>query len=158
MQIVQGTARPAVVELAGWPHSPEAHRFVKVRKQYFEAIRSAPKDLVTQGADPLALKPLVLEYAGAYLDMVQSVASRAGSAAAVCTMFLSAGSSTLSMTWMTPLLAVMSVAVMVDVRLRPSVMTSEEPTASILKMPPCTVVIALPAGTSALSTLAGSTW
>jgi hypothetical protein len=82
MQIVQGTARPAVVELAGWPHSPEAARFVKVRKRYFEAIRSAPKDLVTQGADPLALKPLVLEYAGAYLDMVQSIASRAGSAEA----------------------------------------------------------------------------
>jgi hypothetical protein len=53
-----------------------------VRKQYFEAVRSAPKDLVTQGADPLALKPLVLEYAGAYLDMVQSIASRAGSAVA----------------------------------------------------------------------------
>src|SRR5690606_31095034 len=82
MQIVQGTARPAVVELAGWPQSPEADRFGKVRKQYFEAIRSPPKDLVTQGADPLALKPLVLEYAGAYLDMVQSVASRAGSAEA----------------------------------------------------------------------------
>lgn len=78
MQVVQGSARPAVVELAGWPSSPEADRFVKVRKQYFEAIRATPKDLVTQGADPVALKPLVLEYASAYLDMVQSVASRAG--------------------------------------------------------------------------------
>lgn len=82
MQIVQGTPRPAVVELAGWPHSLEADRFIKVRKQYFEAVRSVPKDLVTQGADPLALKPLVLEYAGAYLDMVQSIASKAGSAEA----------------------------------------------------------------------------
>ena len=67
MQIVQGTPRPAVVELAGWPHSLEADRFIKVRKQYFEAVRSVPKDLVTQGADPLALKPLVLEYAGEVL-------------------------------------------------------------------------------------------
>lgn len=80
MQVVQGNARPAVVDLSGWLSSPEAERFVKVRRRYFAAIRATPKDLVSQGADPFVLKPLVLEYASAYLDMVQSVASRASSA------------------------------------------------------------------------------
>src|SRR5439155_3045100 len=67
-------------DLVGYPSSPEARRFVEVRRRYFEAIRALPKDLVTQGADPFVLKPLVLEYASAYLDMVQSVANRASSA------------------------------------------------------------------------------
>ncbi len=82
MQVEQGTVRPAVVDLAGWPSSPEAERFIQVRRRYFEAIRAMPKDLVTQGTDPFILKPLVLEYASAYLDMVQSVARRASSAEA----------------------------------------------------------------------------
>jgi hypothetical protein len=42
-----------------------------------------PSDLVTQGADPVMLKPLALEYASAYLDMVQSIVSRASNAEGV---------------------------------------------------------------------------
>ena len=83
MQVVQGSVRPAVVELAGWPGCPEAERFVSVRKKYFESIRAMPRDLVTQGADPVVLKPLALEYASAYLDMVQSIVSRASNAEGV---------------------------------------------------------------------------
>ena len=73
-------------------------------------------------------------------------------------MFLSGGSSTLSIAWITPLLAAMSAVTMVDVRLRPSVMRSAAPTVSILKMSPCSVVIGRPSGTAALFTLLGSTW
>lgn len=77
MQVAQGSTRPAVVDLQGWPDGPESERFVEVRRRYFEAIRATPKDFVTQGTDPFALKPLALEYASAYLDMVQFVAKRA---------------------------------------------------------------------------------
>lgn len=82
MQVVQGTAHPAVNDLSGWPIGPEAERFANVRKRYFEAIRALPKDLVTQATDPVMLKSLALEYASAYLDMLQSIASRASAAEA----------------------------------------------------------------------------
>jgi len=43
-------------------------------------------------------------------------------------------------------------------RLRPSVIVRLPLTESTLKMPPCSVVTALPSGTSALATLAPTTW
>ena len=82
---------------------------------------------------------------------------KSGSADAVATMSLSAGSSTWSTRCTTPLLAWMSVAVMVLMRLRLSVIF--RPLAdSILKKPPDTGVMALPSGTSARATLLPSTW
>ena len=80
------------------------------------------------------------------------------SATAVSTTVLLAGRITLSTTWITPLLAATSVAVMVATRLRPSVSLSAPLTLSTLKMPPASGVIFLPSGTSALTTLAPSTW
>lgn len=77
MAVTQGSSQPAVVDLAGWPEGVESERFVEVRKRYFEKIRTTPKDLVTQGADPFVLKSLALEYASAYLDLVQAVLKRA---------------------------------------------------------------------------------
>ena len=77
MAVTQGSSQPAVVDLVGWPEGVESERFVEVRKRYFEKIRTTPKDLVTQGADPFVLKPLALEYASAYLDLVQAVVKRA---------------------------------------------------------------------------------
>lgn len=77
MAVTQGAAKPAVVDLAGWPEGVESERFVDVRRRYFEKVRTTPKDLVTQGADPFLLKPLALEYASAYLDLVQAAAKKA---------------------------------------------------------------------------------
>ena len=82
---------------------------------------------------------------------------KSGRAEAVATMSLSAGSSTLSTRCTTPLLAWMSVLVMVLTRLRPSVIFRPL-FDSILKKPPDTGVIALPRGTSARITLLPSTW
>jgi hypothetical protein len=73
-----------------------------------------------------------------------------GSACAVCTTVLSAGRMTWSITCTTPLPACTSVAVMVALRLRPSVMTRPAPTLSTLKMPPCAVVTGWPSGTCGL--------
>src|SRR3989344_1126139 len=82
---------------------------------------------------------------------------KSGSAEAVATMSLLACSRTRSTKCTTPLLAWMSVAVMVETLLRPSVIF--RPLAdSILKKPPDTGVMALPRGTSARGTLLPSTW
>ena len=82
---------------------------------------------------------------------------KSGSADAVATMSLSAGSNTRSTRWTTPLLAWISVVVMLVTRLRPSV-TFRPPAFSILKNPPDRGVIALPSGTSARTTVLPSTW
>ncbi|MBX3660990.1 MAG: ATP-binding protein [Burkholderiales bacterium] len=80
MQVEQGVACSPVVELTGWPEGPEAQRFVEVRKRYFDLVRASSTDLITQGLDPAIAKPLAIDYASSYLDMLQSIIKRANSA------------------------------------------------------------------------------
>lgn len=47
MAMTQVSSQPAVVDLAGWPEGVESEHFVKMRKRYFEKIRTTPRDLVT---------------------------------------------------------------------------------------------------------------
>ena len=105
------------------------------------------------GPDKVSVRPAATT---ALTKMLNSGAS----AMAVCTMFLSAGKITLLMTCTTPFLALMSVAMICDSRLRPSVMMTLPPTASILKMswPSNTGSMGLPNGIPALSTTLPSTW
>ena len=107
-----------------------------------------------KGPTPLSVPPRL-----AAVTAATSVLNSGASAAAVCTMFLSAGKITLSMTCTTPLLACTSVARIFEMRLRPSVMLKTPPAGvSILKMLFCKEVIFLPIGMPAFSTLAPSTW
>ncbi|HJK91076.1 MAG TPA: hypothetical protein RMH85_24470 [Polyangiaceae bacterium LLY-WYZ-15_(1-7)] len=80
--VSMGAASKATGDAARWPEGDSASRFLGARTTYFEAVRAEPKELVTQGADVSALRPLIVEYATAYQELVQSLVRRAESGAA----------------------------------------------------------------------------
>ena len=79
-----GSTGQATGESARWPDGEATERFLAARAAYFEAVRAGTKELVTQGADLRTLRPLIVSYAGAYQQLVQSllhVAESGGEAA-----------------------------------------------------------------------------
>ena len=60
-----------------WPDTDECRSFLTARTAWFEAVRSGAAELVTQGADLRALRPLAQVYADSYLALVQALLLRA---------------------------------------------------------------------------------
>ncbi len=54
-----------------WPEEPLVEAFLEARTTYFAAVRGPNGDLVSQSADFRALRPLIVHYADAYLQLIQ---------------------------------------------------------------------------------------
>ena len=65
------------VEEARWPTGDECRGFIEARTAWFEAVRSGASELITQAADLLALRPLVVAYADAYQRLLAALLRRA---------------------------------------------------------------------------------
>ncbi|MCW7554519.1 hypothetical protein NX722_18200 [Endozoicomonas gorgoniicola] len=57
---------------AKWPENDLADEFLQARARYFEALRAEPKELITQAADLVALRPLISEYSDNYCRLLQN--------------------------------------------------------------------------------------
>ncbi len=77
--ISMGSAGQATGESVRWPEGEAVSRFLVARELYFEAVQSGTKELVTQGADLRALRPLITEYADAYTRVIKELLHRAES-------------------------------------------------------------------------------
>lgn len=75
--VSMGVAGSATGESSRWPEGEATVRFLAARARYFEAVRGGPRELVTQGADLRALRPLVAEYADTYGRLLQDLLHRA---------------------------------------------------------------------------------
>jgi DNA phosphorothioation-dependent restriction protein DptH len=75
-----GQPGAATGETARWPSGEVVARFLAARAAWFEAIRSGSKELVTQGADLLGLRPLAIAYADAYQQVIADLLRRAEAA------------------------------------------------------------------------------
>ncbi|MCB0064496.1 MAG: hypothetical protein KDE19_20365, partial [Caldilineaceae bacterium] len=66
---------------AEWPEGALVDTFLEARTAYFAAVRGPQGDLVSQAADFRALRPLIVPYADAYVQLLQSLVyqSEAGS-------------------------------------------------------------------------------
>jgi DNA phosphorothioation-dependent restriction protein DptH len=60
-----------------WPELDECRAFLAAREAWFEVVRGGTAELVTQGADLLALRPLAVEYADTYRALVEALLRRA---------------------------------------------------------------------------------
>ncbi|MDF1522737.1 MAG: hypothetical protein P1P87_07960 [Trueperaceae bacterium] len=72
-----GTTGQATGDSARWPDGEATARFLAARGAYFEAIRAGTKELVTQGADLRSHRPLIVNYATAYQELVQALLHQA---------------------------------------------------------------------------------
>jgi hypothetical protein len=78
--IALGSAGQASGGISRWPRGEATARFLAAREAYFQAVRVGATELVTQAADVLALRHLILGYADAYRLLVQDLLTRAGTA------------------------------------------------------------------------------
>ena len=63
-------------EINGWPSGAASERFLGARTRYFEAVRCATAELVTQGI-AAAATDLASDYAEAYLELIADLTRRA---------------------------------------------------------------------------------
>jgi hypothetical protein len=72
-----GVPEASAGEAVRWPAGAATVEFLTARKAYFDAVRADDKDMITQGAALASMRPLVVDYAGAYLALVQALGRRA---------------------------------------------------------------------------------
>ncbi len=78
LPISLGVVGASTGESLRWPTTPTTVEFLEARRRYFEAIRQDVKQLVTQAADLRATRPLVLNYASKYLELIRELSHRTG--------------------------------------------------------------------------------
>jgi hypothetical protein len=72
-----GVVGVAAAEADRWPDGSATDEFLAARAAYFDAVRADSRGLITQGADLRSLRPLAIEYASAYLGLIQDLGRRA---------------------------------------------------------------------------------
>ncbi len=65
------------IEEVHWPAVDECGAFLAAREAWFGAVRAGTEELITQGVDLLARRPLAVEYADTWLSLVQALLGRA---------------------------------------------------------------------------------
>ncbi|MGR5433207.1 methylation-associated defense system ATP-binding protein MAD8 [Vibrio owensii] len=79
MPVVNGHVEACTGISAKWPENDLADEFLQIRARYFEAIRSEPKELISQACDLTSLRSLIVEYADSYSRLIQNCIHLAGS-------------------------------------------------------------------------------
>ncbi len=74
--VALGAAGASTGEVTRWPSTAATKAFLEARGRYFDAVRCGSKELVTQGVEFRAMRVTVVEYASAYLDLVQELGRR----------------------------------------------------------------------------------
>lgn len=77
LEIPRGQVGNLVDDITDWFPAENLDHFLDVRREYFEAILHGEKNLVTQGADFLALTEICGEYAEAYSDLLSELSENA---------------------------------------------------------------------------------
>jgi len=75
--VLHGSPNEATGEIARWPQGEEVKRFLDARAAYFSRLRDGARELVTQAANLIALRSLVVEYAETYTALVAALLQRA---------------------------------------------------------------------------------
>ena len=78
LPISLGVVGASTGESLRWPTTPTTVEFLEARRRYFEVIRQDVKQLITQAADLRATRPLVLDYASKYLELIRELSHRTG--------------------------------------------------------------------------------
>jgi hypothetical protein len=78
--IVLGVAGSSTGEVSRWPGTTATATLLAARGRYFDALRAGNKELVTQGADLGVVEPLIVDYAAAYLGLLQELGRQAQAA------------------------------------------------------------------------------
>ena len=78
VMVMHGSPSEATGETGRWPKGEEAEHFLAAREAYFEQVRAGSKELITQGANLIALRPLVVAYAETYTALIAALLQRAG--------------------------------------------------------------------------------
>lgn len=76
MQVHLGEPHTPTADFCELPSSNTAQAYLDSRTTYFAAIRQGPKELISQGADFLALRDAAIAYASAYCDLIAELISR----------------------------------------------------------------------------------
>lgn len=76
LPISLGVVGTSTGESARWPHTPAASQFLERRRRYFAAVRQDSKQLITQAADLNEIRPLVIEYAARYVELLKELIHR----------------------------------------------------------------------------------
>jgi hypothetical protein len=79
--VTLGVAGSSTGETTGFPEGAEGRRFIGARARYFEAVRSGPLELVTQGVDAAVCAEPARDYAAAYLELLGALLRRTESGA-----------------------------------------------------------------------------
>jgi hypothetical protein len=72
-----GNAEDATNDLGAWPATPEVPLFLRARATFFIALRAQHETAISQGADFVALRPQIVDYAASYVALLQSTLRRA---------------------------------------------------------------------------------
>jgi hypothetical protein len=76
MQIHIGEPNPPTADICDLPASSTTRAYLDARAAYFSAIRQGQKELISQGADFLAVRDTAIAYASAYRDLIGDLVSR----------------------------------------------------------------------------------